>query len=57
MTADATTKDKEAESTYSSGYSSSDERCAAEFENTINSKVAGFHQEKEYVFNEYGLLG
>ena len=56
MAADATAKDKEAESTYSSGYSSSDERCTADFEITIESAVAGFHQEKEYVFNEYGLL-
>ena len=46
MAADATAKDKEVESTYSSGYSSSDERCAAEFEIAIDSKVAGLAKKK-----------
>ena len=56
MASEAAKKDPEAESVYSSGYSSSDHRCYAEFEITITSNVAGFHQYKAYSFNEYGLL-
>ena len=56
MASEATKKDPEAESVYSSAYSSSDHRCYAEFEITIASSVAGFHQYKAYSFNEYGLL-
>lgn len=56
MASEATKKDPEAESVYSSEYSSSDNKCSAEFEITIESNVAGFYQYKAYSFNEYGLL-
>lgn len=56
MASEAAKKDSEAKSAYSSTYSSSDHKCSAEFEITITSSVAGFHQYKGYSFNEYGLL-
>ncbi len=56
MASEATKKDPQAESIYSSAYSSSDHKCSAEFEITIESNVAGFQQYKAYSFNEYGLL-
>ena len=56
MASEAAKKDSEAESVYSSAYSSSDHKCSAEFEITITSNVAGFYQYKAYSFNEYGLL-
>ena len=56
MASEAAKKDPQAESVYSSAYSSSSHKCLAEFEITITSTVAGFYQYKAYSFNEYGLL-